>query len=183
MLPIVTALGATVVLAASLIVNRAVISSIDDRWNIFVLMAVSVLVGYGPSIAWCVFASRRCGTGHPLARPRGALALGRPRVGTAHLAVDDARRRHRRATDQGARHPLPQQPRRRRRRRTDRTAIAAFAIAAIVVAPVVEEVIFRGVMLRGLLLAPRGAAGDRGPGRLVRPRPLQPTFGATTSGW
>ena len=38
-LPIVTALGATVVLAASLIVNRAVISSIDDRWNIFVLMA------------------------------------------------------------------------------------------------------------------------------------------------
>ena len=115
-LPIVTALGATVVLAASLIVSRAVISSIDDRWNIFVLMGVSVLVGYGPSMLWCVFASRRWGTGRPLARLRGALALGRPRLGSDHLAVDDARRRHRRATDQGARRALPQQPRRRRRR-------------------------------------------------------------------
>ena len=129
------------------------------------LIGVSVLVGYGPSIAWCVFASRRYGTGHPLARLRRARPLGRPRVGSDHLAVDDARRRHRRAADQGARRALPQQPRRRRRRVPTARRSPPSPIAAIVVAPVVEEVIFRGVMLRGLSLAHGGTAGDRGPGR------------------
>ena len=180
-LPIATALGATVVLAASLIVNRAVISSIDDRWNIFVLMGISVLVGYGPSIAWCVFASRRYGTGHPLrdfgVRVRWvdlgwgpiiwlSTTLG---VGIVVQLIRVLGVPYRSNLDAGG-------------GGTDRTAIAAFAIAAIVVAPVVEEVIFRGVMLRGLrsrLAAPLAIVAQ---GALFGLAHIQPTFGRDNVG-
>lgn len=181
-LPIVTAFGATVVLAASLIVNRAVIASIDDRWNIFLLMGISVLVGYGPSIAWCVFASRRYGTGHPL-RDFGvrirwvdlgwgpiiwlSTTLG---VGLVVQLIKVLGVPYRSNLDAGGGGS------------SDRTAIAAFAIAAIAVAPVVEEVIFRGVMLRGLrsrLAAPLAIVAQ---GILFGLAHIQPTFGRDNIG-
>ena len=45
------------------------------------------LLGYGPMVAYCSFASRRWGTGQLRHRPRAARALVRPRLGPGHLAV------------------------------------------------------------------------------------------------
>jgi CAAX protease family protein len=180
-LPIVVAFGALVVLAASLIANRALIESLDDDWNIFALMAISAIVGYGPSVAWCVFASRRWGTGQPL-RDFGVsfrwvdLGWG-PIIWLATTLTTGVVVQLVRALDVPYRSNLDTGTGSR-----DRTAIAAFAIAAVVVAPFVEEVIFRGMMLRGLRSRLPAAVAIAVQGGLFGLAHVQPTFGRENIG-
>jgi membrane protease YdiL (CAAX protease family) len=145
------AFGAAVVLLVSLITSRYVIEwLVTYEWPIVVYAGIAVLLGYGPSVLWCVVAARRWGTGRffadtgmqvrwvdlgwgPLvwvAAIAGQLvavvvieAFGIPLVSNTEGISDLAR---------------------------DRTYVISILVTTVVAAPVVEELVFRGVMLRGL---------------------------------
>jgi hypothetical protein len=64
-LPLTAAVGAIVVLAVSLLGSKYVLDAVVDfGWPVAVYVAILAVVGYGPSLWWCRFASRRWGTGH-----------------------------------------------------------------------------------------------------------------------
>lgn len=145
------ALGAAVVLAVSLVVSRLVVEVLLPRqWPIAAYTGISVAIGYLPSLAWCVAASRRWGTGRLAAdlglRARwadagwgplvwGAVLVGQVVAGGIVLALDV---------------PFTSNTDGIAGLADDRTYILTFLAAAVVAAPIVEEIVFRGVMLRGL---------------------------------
>ena len=153
-LPISFAIGAIVILAASLIASRELLDAlIDHDWNIVVYMAIAVAVGYGPSIVWMWFASRRWGTGHvlsdlgvrfrwvdlgwgPLIWIGTVAAMG---VAVGLMRFLDVPYRGNLDVDNGS--PFER----------DNTSIVALLVSAVVFAPIVEEALFRGAVLRGLL--------------------------------
>lgn len=150
-LPIQAAVGAIVVLTTSLVVSKLVLDAVVDRgWPIAVYVALVASIGYGPSLWWCVFVSRRWGTGRLGAdiglSPRWSdlgwgpvvwlaalggqvvaalivTAIGVP-IASNTEAIDDAS--------------------------IDRTYVVAIVMTAVVAAPIVEEMVFRGVVLRSL---------------------------------
>ena len=150
-LPLVAAIGAIAVLSGSLIVSKYLLEAlVGFGWPVAVYVALLAVVGYGPSVWWCRFASARWGTGDlgvdiGLA-PRFAdlgwgpviwlgavgaqiavgaivVALGVPLVGNTE-GIDEIR--------------------------ADRTYVVSLVITAVVAAPIVEEMVFRGVVMRGL---------------------------------
>ncbi|HET9547647.1 MAG TPA: CPBP family glutamic-type intramembrane protease [Desertimonas sp.] len=153
-LPIPIAIGAIVILAASLIASREVLDALIDRdWNIVVYMAIAVAVGYGPSIAWMWYASRQWGTGRvfsdlgvrfrwvdlgwgPLIWVSTVAAMG---IAVGLMRFLDVPYRGNLDVDNGS--PFER----------DNTSIAALLVSAVIFAPIVEEALFRGAMLRGLL--------------------------------
>ena len=153
-LPIPIAIGAIVILAASLIASRELLDALIDRdWNIVVYMAIAVAVGYGPSIVWMWSASRRWGTGHvlsdlgvrfrwvdlgwgPLIWIGTVAAMG---VAVGLMRFLDVPYRGNLDVDNGS--PFER----------DNTSIVALLVSAVVFAPIVEEALFRGAVLRGLL--------------------------------
>jgi membrane protease YdiL (CAAX protease family) len=153
-LPLPVAIGAIVILVVSLIVSGQVLDSIVDRgWNIVAYMLVAVAIGYGPSILWLSYASRRWATGHPL-RDLGIrfrwvdLAWG-PLIWISTVAAMGVAVVMMRVLDVPYRGNLDvdgSSPFER-----DNTAIISLLIAAVICAPVVEEAIFRGAVMRGLL--------------------------------
>ena len=150
-LPVQAAAGAMAVLTTSLVSSKLLLDALVELgWPIAVYVALLAVVGYGPSLAWCRFVSRRWGTGRLDAdiglAPRWAdlgwgpvvwlaalaaqvtaalvvVALGVP-VASNTDAISDAA--------------------------VDRTYIVSIVLTAVVAAPVVEEMVFRGVVLRGL---------------------------------
>ena len=150
-LPLVSAVGAIGVLSGSLIVSKYLLDSIVGfGWPVAVYVALLATVGYGPSLWWCRFASRRWGTGDLGTdiglTPRfsdlgwgpviwlGAIgaqivvgvvivALGVPLVGNTEGIEEIS---------------------------ADRTYVVSLVITAVIAAPVVEEMVFRGVVMRGL---------------------------------
>jgi membrane protease YdiL (CAAX protease family) len=140
-----------VVLTTSLVSSKILLDAlVDFRWPIAVYVAVLAVVGYGPSLGWCWFVSRRWGTGRLGAdiglAPRWSdlgwgpvvwlaalaaqvtagllvVALGVP-VASNTDAINDAA--------------------------VDRTYIVSIVLTAVIAAPIVEEMVFRGVVLRGL---------------------------------
>ena len=65
MLPIAVAVGAVVVLVVSLLASRVLLDALlRFEWPIAVYAAISVVVGYGPSVWWCWYATGRWGTGN-----------------------------------------------------------------------------------------------------------------------
>jgi membrane protease YdiL (CAAX protease family) len=150
-LPLVAAVGAIGVLSGSLIVSKYLLDSIVGfGWPVAVYVALLAAVGYGPSLWWCRFASRRWGTGDLGTdiglTPRfsdlgwgpviwlGAIgaqivvgavivALGVPLVGNTEGIEEIS---------------------------ADRTYVVSLVITAVIAAPVVEEMVFRGVVMRGL---------------------------------
>lgn len=153
-LPLPVTIGAIAILAASLITTNQLIDSLADRgWNVVVYMAVVVVTGYGPSLAWLAYASHRWGTGRvfsdlgvrfrwvdlgwgPLIWISTSVAM----VTTlALMKVLDVPYRGNLDTDSGG--PFER----------DNTTIVSFIVAAVICAPVVEEAVFRGAMMRGLL--------------------------------
>lgn len=150
-LPLVAAVGAIGVLSGSLIVSKYLLDSIVGfGWPVAVYVALLAAVGYGPSLWWCWFASRRWGTGDLGTdiglTPRFAdlgwgpviwlgavgaqivvgaviVALGVPLVGNTEGIEEIS---------------------------ADRTYVVSLVIAAVIAAPVVEEMVFRGVVMRGL---------------------------------
>ena len=150
-LPLVAAVGAIGVLSGSLIVSKYLLDSVVGfGWPVAVYVALLAAVGYGPSLWWCRYASRRWGTGDLGTdiglSPRFAdlgwgpviwlgavgaqivvgaaiVALGVPLVGNTEGIEEIS---------------------------ADRTYVVSLVITAVIAAPVVEEMVFRGVVMRGL---------------------------------
>jgi membrane protease YdiL (CAAX protease family) len=150
-LPLVAAVGAVGVLTISLLVSKYLLDAVVDLgWPVAVYVFLLASVGYGPSLWWCRFASRRWATGNlgtdigltPRLADLGwgpviwlgaigaqvavgavVVALGLPLVGNTE-GIDQIR--------------------------ADRTYVVSLVITAVVAAPIVEEMVFRGVVLRGL---------------------------------
>lgn len=145
------AIGAAVVLLVSLLTSRWLLEWLVPRgWPIAAYTAILVLIGYGPSVAWGIWSSRRWGTGrlvHDLGlRPRwsdlgwGPLVwlavFGGQIAATAVILLLDI--------------PFASNLDGDSDYFRDRTYVISVLIAAVVAAPIVEEVVFRAVMLRGL---------------------------------
>jgi membrane protease YdiL (CAAX protease family) len=153
-LPLPVAIGAIVILAASLIASREVLDSIIDRdWNIVVYMLIAVVIGYGPSVTWMWYASERWGTGRPFAdlgvRFRWVDLGWGPLIWIATVAAMGAAVGLMRILDVPYRSNLDVENGNPFER--DNTAIAALFISAVICAPIVEEALFRGAVMRGLL--------------------------------
>jgi membrane protease YdiL (CAAX protease family) len=150
-LPLAAAVGAIGVLSSSLIVSKYLLDSIVGLgWPVAVYVVLLAAVGYGPSLWWCRFASRRWGTGDlgtdigltprvadlgwgpviwlgaigaQIAVAAVIVALGVPLVGNTEGIEEIS---------------------------ADRTYVVSLVITAVIAAPVVEEMVFRGVVMRGL---------------------------------
>lgn len=151
-LPLAAGVGAVLVLAASLVASKFVLDLIVDfRWPIVVYVVLLSLMGYGPSVWWVGYASRRWGSGSWIddvgGRPRWSdLGWGPVTWLTAigcQLAVA--------ALVLGFDIPLSNNTDGISELSADRAYVIAIVITAVVVAPLVEEVVFRGLVMRSLL--------------------------------
>ncbi|CAN5836286.1 hypothetical protein BH24ACT5_BH24ACT5_15010 [soil metagenome] len=110
-----------------------------------------MVLGYGPSLLWCWFASRRWGTGHLLAdlgiRFRWWDLLWGPTVWFGSLMAAGAVALLIERFDVPTRSNIDSDGVWTR----DRTLVVSLVVAAVLIAPIVEEVVFRGLVLRGLL--------------------------------
>lgn len=166
-LPIEIAVGAILVLGASLIAGRIVLSALVDHtdWPVVAYVATSAVIGYGPSLVWGRYAVARWkpGTGPleavgPRVRwldlPWGLLvwlaAVGAQIAMAAFVLV--------------TRIPITPNTEGIRDLDVDRTVVITQLVLAVVAAPLVEEYVFRGLVLRGLLsrVGPVAAIGIQG---------------------
>jgi uncharacterized protein len=151
-LPLAAAVGAIVVLAVSLLGSKYVLDAVVGfRWPVAVYVAILAVVGYGPSLWWCRFASRRWGTGHLGVdvglTPRLADLGWGPLVWLGAIAAQVAIG----AVVVALELPLVGNTEGIEAIRADRTYVVSLVITAVIAAPVVEEMVFRGVVMRGLL--------------------------------
>jgi len=150
-LPVVAAVGAVAVLTVSLLGSKLLLDAVVGfGWPVAVYVALLATVGYGPSLWWCRFASRRWGTGQLSAdiglTPRlsdlgwgpviwlGAIGA-QVAVGAVVIALDV---------------PIVGNTEGIEELTADRTYVVSIVISAVVAAPIVEEMVFRGVVMRGL---------------------------------
>jgi len=182
-LPFPVVVGAIVILFASLVAQRRLIDGLVDRdWNVLIDMLVSAAVGYGPSVLWMWFVSRRWGTGKLTAdlgvRFRwqdlgwGPLIW----IGT-HMGVAVAvLTMH--ALDVPYRGNLEAQV----STSPERAAVVSLVVSAVILAPIVEEALFRGVVMRGLLSKTTPPAAIALQGVLFGAAHVQPDFGRESIG-
>ncbi len=150
-LPLAGAVGAVVVLTVSLLVSKFLLdATVEFGWPVAIYVALLAAVGYGPSLWWCWYASRRWGTGRLGAdiglTPRladigwgpviwlGAIGA-QIAVGAVVVALDLPFVGNTEGIDEIT---------------ADRTYVVSLVISAVVAAPIVEEMVFRGVVMRGL---------------------------------
>lgn len=150
-LPVVAAVGALAILVASLLVGRVVGELIDGYdWPTLIYVVLSTLIGYGPSVAWCVYVRRRWANGDwqrvgwryrwsdlgwgPLTY---LTAFGVEIAIGALLLLFDV--------------PFTSNIDDVSELKVDRMYMVSMLVVVVVVAPLVEELIFRGVVLRGFL--------------------------------
>jgi uncharacterized protein len=159
-LPAVAAWWGLVVTVAALVGARLILEVLGRfDWPILVYAALAAILGYGPMVAYCSFASRRWGTGS-LATDLGlrlrwkdlawapVIWLSAWAGGIVAAIVVLAIRLPMTSNTEGIDEYAG-----------DRGVLIAFLIVAVLVAPVAEEMIFRGVVLRGLAsVAPIGLA-------------------------
>jgi uncharacterized protein len=150
-LPLEAAVGAIVVLTTSLVVSKLLLDAVVDLgWPIVVYVGLLALLGYGPSLWWCRFASRRWGTGRLGAdiglRLRWADLGWGPIVWLAALGTQVAAALV--VTALGV--PIANNTEAIDDASIDRTYIVAIVVTAVIAAPIVEEMVFRGVVLRSL---------------------------------
>jgi membrane protease YdiL (CAAX protease family) len=150
-LPFAAAVGALVILVASLLFGRTLIDMlVDFDWPVVTYIILLAFVGYGPSVAWSLYVRNRWAGGKaanlgwrfrwsdlgwgPLTY-LAALGCEFALFGLVDLLgiplssnVDDV-------NELGV----------------DRAYLVATVITAVVAAPIVEELVFRGVVLRGFL--------------------------------
>ncbi len=150
-LPLQVALGAVVVLIGSLIASRYLLEYlVRFDWPIAVYALIGTAVGYGPSVWWCLYASRRWGTGRLVAdlgvRFRWSDAGWGPLTWLAALGCEIVVIIVIEIVDI----PLVGNTEGIGELDLDRTYVISLLITAVVAAPFVEEMVFRGLMLRGL---------------------------------
>jgi membrane protease YdiL (CAAX protease family) len=150
-LPLAAAVGAVGVLTVSLLASKYLLDAVVGfRWPVAVYVVLLAAVGYGPSLWWCWFASRRWGTGRVGAdvglTPRFADIGWGPVIWLgaigAQLAVG--------AVVVALGVPLVSNTEGIDEISADRTYVVSLVISAVVAAPIVEEMVFRGVVMRGL---------------------------------
>ena len=151
-LPLVAAAGAVAVLVISLLASRLLLDALlRFEWPVAAYAAIVVVVGYGPSVWWCWFATGRWGTGSRRddlgLRWRWSdigwgpvvwlAAIGCELVVVVVVELLDI--------------PLASNTEGIGDVDLDRTYVLALLITAVIAAPIVEEMVFRGLVLRGLL--------------------------------
>ena len=164
-LPMIVAVGAVVVLTCSLVVSRVMLEHlVQFDWPIALYAAISVVTGYGPSVAWCWYATGRWGTGRRLddlgLRLRWSDLGWGPVVWMASIVVEIAVV----AVVQALHIPLVSNTEGIGELDLDRTYVIALLVTAVVAAPLVEEMVFRALVLRGFLsrVGPVVAIGGQG---------------------
>ena len=150
-LPLQVAVGAVAVLIVSLLASRYLLEYlVRFEWPIAVYALIGIVVGYGPSVAWCVYASRRWGTGRAAAdlglRFRWSDAGWGPLAWLAAIGCEVVVIVIVQLVDI----PLVGNTEGLGELELDRTYVISLLVTAVVAAPVVEEMVFRGLMLRGL---------------------------------
>lgn len=191
-LPSAVVFGAVLILAGSLIGSRPLIDRLIERdWPVPVLMIASVVLGYGPSVAWMVYASRRWGSGRvaadlgirfrwtdlawgPLIWLTCLLAMGGMLALLEALDVPYRGNLDLSSVAGGPAGVLVAD--------VNRTAVVALVVSGVVVAPVVEEAIFRGAVLRGLLSSMPATAAIALQGVLFGAAHFNPDFGVDSIG-
>jgi membrane protease YdiL (CAAX protease family) len=151
-LPIVVAVGAVLVLVVSLIASRILVEHlVQFDWPIVVYVAISVVIGYGPSLWWCWFATARWGTGDRRAdlglRYRWADLGWGPVIWLASLVAQGTMA----VVVTALRVPLTSNTEGIGELRLDRTYVISILVTAVVAAPIAEELVFRGLILPGLM--------------------------------
>jgi membrane protease YdiL (CAAX protease family) len=150
-LPIWAALGALVVLTASLVAGKLILEAlIDYEWPLIAYIGISVVVSYGPSVAWGVHVRRRWGAGRlaslgwkfrwsdlgwgPLTWLAAVVSQAVFAAAVLLFGV-----------------PLSSNIESAGEFDADRAYLIATLVAAVIAAPIVEEIVFRGLVLRGFL--------------------------------
>jgi len=145
------AIGAVAVLVLSLLTSKYVLDALlQFEWPVVAYIALLGVIGYGPSLAWCKYASRRWGTGkffddvglQPAWSDLGwgpvvwLVAIGTQITIAAVVIALGV--------------PLSNNTDGISELTEDRTYIVSLVITAVIAAPFVEEIVFRGVVMRGL---------------------------------
>jgi uncharacterized protein len=151
-LPMPAALGALAILVVSLLGGRLLIDAlVTFGWPVLVYVTILAVVGYGPSLWWCWYVSRRWGSGR-LADDVGLRArwsdLGWGPliwIGAVMCQIVVA------AFVLATRVPTSSNTEGISDLQADRSYVIALLVTAVVAAPLIEEMVFRGVVLRGLL--------------------------------
>lgn len=151
-LPLSAGVGAIVVLTLSLLVSKVALDQlVDFEWPLLVYVALIGVVGYGPSMAWCVYVSRRSGTGrlfHDVGlRPQWSDLGWGPVIWLSAIAAQVAVG----IVIVGLGVPVENNTDGIAELAANRTYVVSIVITAVAVAPFVEEIVFRGVVLRSLL--------------------------------
>ena len=150
-LPVTAAIGAIAVLSASLLSSKYLLDAVVDfGWPVAVYVAMLGIIGYGPSLWWCWFASRRWGTGNLGVdiglTPRLADLGWGPVIWLGAIAAQVAVG----AVVVALGVPLVSNTEGLDEIRADRTYVVSLVVTAVIAAPIVEEMVFRGVVMRGL---------------------------------
>ncbi len=145
------AIGAMVVLTVSLLVSKYALDGlVGFEWPVVVYVALLGLVGYGPSLLWVRFASKKWGSGRFFEdvglRPRFADLGWGPVVWLAAIGTQILMG----AIVLGLGVPLSNNTDGIGELTDDRTYVISIVITAVIAAPFVEEIVFRGLVMRGL---------------------------------
>lgn len=151
-LPLPAGVGAIVVLVVSLLGSKYVLDLlVDFEWPVVVYVALLGMLGYGPSLVWWWYATRRWGSGrrfHDVGiAPRWSDLGWGPLVWIATIGVQVAVGAIVVALDV----PLSNNTDDIGDLSVDRTYAVAIVITAVIAAPIVEELVFRGLVMRSLL--------------------------------
>jgi uncharacterized protein len=151
-LPIAAAIGAVLITVVSLIGSRFILDQLARfDFPIPVYVALAAIVGYGPMVIYCIWASKRWGTGSVTADLGLKLQWVDAGWGPVTYLVCLVCQLIVGVFIYATKIPLKSNTEGLDRLAGDRDVLVAFLITAVVVAPIVEEMVFRGVVLRGLL--------------------------------
>ena len=151
-LPLAAGIGAIVVLVISLLGSKFILDLIVDfEWPVVLYVALLGAIGYGPSVAWWWFATKRWGSGDRLGdvgfKPRWSDLGWGPLIwlGTIFTQVAVT------VVVLFLNVPISNNTDDISDITADRTYTVAIVITAVVAAPLVEELVFRGLVMRSLL--------------------------------
>jgi uncharacterized protein len=150
-LPMNAAIGAVAVLVLSLLTSKYVLDALlQFEWPVVAYVALLGVMGYGPSLAWCKYASRRWGTDKFFddvgLQPKWSDLGWGPVVWLVAIGTQVAMG----ALVLAFGVPLSNNTDGIGELTADRTYVVSLVITAVIAAPFVEEIVFRGVVMRGL---------------------------------
>ena len=182
-LPFAVGVGAIIVLVASLLGSKFVLELvIDFEWPVVAYVALLGAIGYGPSVAWWWFATKRWGSGNRRSDvgflPRWSDLGWGPLIWLATIMTQVAVAAIVLALDV----PLSNNTDDIGELTADRTYTVAIVITAVVAAPLVEELVFRGMVLRSLLSVSAPPVAVIGQGVLFGVAHVDPVRGAGNIG-